>query len=57
MCANHKINFEEAIKSPYFIKPHKELIAEMLDLKKDWKPSEELEEKNFETWLNQYEGK
>lgn len=41
MCANHKINFEEAIKP--------------LSLKKDWKPSEELEEKNFETWLNQYE--
>lgn len=26
-----------------------------IELNENWKPSKELEEKNFETWLNQYE--
>lgn len=35
----------------------KDMKNETIELNENWKPSEELEEKNFETWLNQYEGK
>lgn len=33
----------------------KDMKNETIELNENWKPSEELEEKNFETWLNQYE--
>ena len=33
----------------------KDMKNETIELNENWKPSKELEEKNFETWLNQYE--
>ena len=33
----------------------KDMKNETIKLNENWKPSKELEEKNFETWLNQYE--
>ena len=33
----------------------KDMKNETIELNENWKPTEELEEKNFETWLNQYD--